>query len=113
MLAERPDLTALVAMNERAIPGTLQSFAERGWRLPDDFSLISVVSSARVADMSIPPLTTMTSPSAAIGQLSVAQLIRRLDGSEEVTQTVMPCRLEVRGSTGPARRSVAARNAMG
>lgn len=107
LLEARPELTALVAMNERAIPGVLQALAERGWRLPDDFSLISIVSSARVADMSVPPLTTMTSPSAAIGQLSVSQLIRRLEGSEEVAQIIMACRLEVRGSTGPARRSAA------
>lgn len=106
LLAECPDLTALIAMNERAIPGILHALGDRGWRLPADFSLVLVVSSARVADMSIPPLTTMTSPSAEIGRLSVAQLVRLLENPDEPPlQALLPCRLEVRGTTGPARRS--------
>jgi DNA-binding LacI/PurR family transcriptional regulator len=105
LLAGRPDLTALIAMNERAIPGVLQRVAEQGWRIPNDFSLISLVSSARAADMSIPPLTTLTSPSTQIGRMSAELLIKQLESDEHVTQQqLMPCKLEVRGSTGPVRQ---------
>lgn len=102
LLDECPDITAMVAMNERAIPGVLQAVGEQGWKVPEHFSLVSIVSSERVADMSVPPLTTMTSPSAEIGRLSVLQLIQQLDTKElEPPQMVIPCHLDVRGSSAP------------
>jgi DNA-binding LacI/PurR family transcriptional regulator len=105
LLAERPDLTALITMNERAIPGVMQAIADRGWRIPDDFSLVVVVSSARVAEMMMPPLTTTDSPTAELGRLGVELLIQQLEAEErEALQELVPCRLVVRGSSGPCRK---------
>ncbi len=58
LLAECPDLTALITMNERAVPGIMRAIADRGWRIPDDFSLVVIASSARMAEMMTPALTT-------------------------------------------------------
>jgi DNA-binding LacI/PurR family transcriptional regulator len=71
---------------------------------------MSLVSSARVAEMTLPPLTAMTPQSAELGRLGVEMLIEQLeDGHPELVQQLLPCRLVVRGSTGPspdtARRS--------
>jgi len=106
LLAECPDLTALVSMNERAIPGIMQALADRGWRIPDDFSLVVIVSSARVAEMMMPPLTTTDVPSAELGRLGVELLIEQLEAEEQdARQVLLPCRFVVRGSSGPCRRN--------
>jgi DNA-binding LacI/PurR family transcriptional regulator len=101
LLVECPDLTAMIAMNDRAIPGMLQALTEKGRCVPDDFSLIAAVSSARAAEMMMPPLTTMDPPSVELGRLGVELLIEQLEDQEEDTrQVLLPCQLVVRGSTG-------------
>ncbi len=105
LLAECPDLTALVSMNERAVPGVVQAVADRGWHIPDDFSLGVIVSSARMAEMTVPPLTTADAPAVEMGRLGAERLIQQLEAQEsDTTQTLLPCRLVVRGSSGPCRR---------
>jgi DNA-binding LacI/PurR family transcriptional regulator len=105
LLAECRDLTAIIAMNERAIPGVMQAIADRGWHIPEDFSLVAIVSSPRVAELMIPPLTTADAPSAELGHLGTELLIQQLEAEERDTQQVLlPCRLVVRGSSGPCRR---------
>ena len=110
LIAAHPEVTALATMNERATVGVMQAAGARGWRIPDDLSVVSLVSSARVAEMTLPPLTALTPQSAELGRLGVETLIGQLDGSHlELVQRLLPCRLVVRGSTGPspdtARRS--------
>ncbi|HEY0605199.1 MAG TPA: LacI family DNA-binding transcriptional regulator [Herpetosiphonaceae bacterium] len=105
LLAEHPGVTAFVVMNERALPGVMQAIAEHDWRIPDDFSLVSIVSSARVAEMMVPPLTTLEPPSGELGRLGVELLIQQLETQvQEAPQELLPCRLVVRGSSGPCRR---------
>lgn len=102
VLRQNPRLTALVTMNERALPGVMQAIADRGWRVPDDFSVVVLGSSPRLAEMMVPPLTTLDVPSAEMGRLGVELLIQQLEGQgAEVPQVLLPCRLSVRGSSGP------------
>jgi len=106
LLDECPDLTALVAMNERAVPGVMQAIVDRGWCIPDDFSLVVIVSSAHMAEMTMPPLTTADAPTAELGRLGAELLIQQLEEQEKcVTQVLLPCRLVARGSSGPCRRN--------
>jgi LacI family transcriptional regulator len=106
LLAEYPDLTSLVVMNERAMPGIIQAIFDRGWNIPDDFSLVGVVSSAHAAEMMRPPLTTMDVQTKELGHLGVELLIRQLDGqTSENRQVLVPCKLTVRGSSGVCRRN--------
>jgi DNA-binding LacI/PurR family transcriptional regulator len=107
LLAECPDLTAIVAMNERAVPGIMQAVADLGWSVPDDFSLVGVISSAHVAEMTVPPLTTADAPTAELGRMGAELLIQQLEAQEpSAVQELLPCRLVVRGSSGPGRRTV-------
>jgi DNA-binding LacI/PurR family transcriptional regulator len=104
LMEERPSLTALVAMNDRALPGVLRALADRSLAVPRDFSLMAVVSSARAAEMFMPPLTTLDLPSQALGKLATERLIDRLEGGDsEVHQALLPCILVERGSAGPRR----------
>lgn len=102
LLAEHPDLTAIIAVNERAVPGVIRAIADRGWRIPADFSIVVIVSSARLAEMMTPALTTADAPAAELGRLATETLIRQLETQEQNTlQITIPCRLVVRGSSGP------------
>jgi DNA-binding LacI/PurR family transcriptional regulator len=104
LIAAEPRLTALVAMNEGATVGSMHAIASRGWRVPDDFAIVSIASTARAAEMTQPALTTMEAPSAELGRTGVEALLRQLDDDTEPLQRVLPCRLVVRGSSGPRRQ---------
>ena len=105
MLAEDPDLTALITINDRAVPGVMQSITDRGWRIPDDFSLVVVGSSASVAELMTPPVTTVEPKNAEMGRLGVELLIQQLEESNQGdTQILLPYRLVERGTSGPCRR---------
>ena len=71
LLDEHPDLTALITMNERAVPGVLQALHERNWTVPDDFSVVVIVTSRTIAEMMIPPLTTLEAMTVGMGRLGV------------------------------------------
>jgi DNA-binding LacI/PurR family transcriptional regulator len=103
LLAELPALSALVMMNERASAGVLSAGASHGLMVPRDYSVVSIVSSSRVAEMTYPPLTALSPPTAQLGRLGVEMLIERLDGgSAPPVRELLPCVLHARGSTGPA-----------
>ena len=103
LIRAHPEVTALASMNERATVGVMQAAASRGWKIPDDLSVVSLVSSARVAEMTLPPLTALTPQSAELGRLGVETLIGQLEEEHyELVQRLLPCRLVVRGSTGPS-----------
>lgn len=105
LLSECPHLTALVAMNDRAIPGVMQAIAEHGWQIPADFSIVAIVSSKRMAEMMMPTLTTSDAPTAELGSMGARLLIEQLESQNQATQQVsLPCHLVVRGSSGPCRR---------
>lgn len=107
LFAQRPDLTALITMNERAVPGIMRAIAEQGWRIPDDFSLVVIVSSPRMAEMMNPALTSSDIAAAELSRLSVELLIQQLEAKErEPLQKLIPCRLVIRGSTGACLRNV-------
>ena len=102
LLDEHPDLTAIVTMNERAVPGVLHAIHDRNWTVPDDFSLVVIVTSRTIAEMMIPPLTTLEAETGGMGRLGVELLINQLEGRpQEQSQVLLPCRLVVRHSTGP------------
>jgi DNA-binding LacI/PurR family transcriptional regulator len=105
LLQAHPDLTAIVSMNERAIPGVIRAISERGWKIPDDFSLVALVSSVRMTEMMVPKVTTMEPPSAELGRLAIGLLIKHLEGNgDENPRILIPCRLIVGDSSGPCRR---------
>jgi DNA-binding LacI/PurR family transcriptional regulator len=105
LTAAAPGLTGLIVMNERAGAGVLASILQQGGRVPEDYSVLSVASSERVAEMTYPPLTTYHPPAAELGRLGVQVLIDRLEGREvPLVQQLIPCRLVLRDSTGPAAR---------
>lgn len=103
LFEREPGLTAFVTMNEIATFGVTAELASRGLRIPEDVSVLGIVTSPGVGAMSNPPLTTLHSPGAALGRLGVRALLALLEGKEAGFEPVLvPCVLEPGGSTGPA-----------
>jgi len=89
-------------MNENAVIGAVTELVARGLVVPQDFSVLSIVSTPLVAELVQPALTTLHSPGAALGRLGVQSLLDQLDGRDPVGGPVLlPCRWEAGHSTGP------------
>lgn len=105
LLNEHPDVTAIVAMNDRALPGIMHAVTARGLKIPQDVSLIALVSSVRMAEMMVPKLTTLEPPSAELGQLATELLIKHLEGNgTKDPRILIPCHLILGESTGPCKK---------
>lgn len=103
LLDEEPGLTALVLMNEVATFGAVAELHDRGYVVPRDMSVLSIVTSPGVGAMTNPPLTTMHAPGSELGRLGVQALLTLLEGSDgAVSPVLISCRFEAGASTGPA-----------
>jgi len=101
-----PRLTGVLVMNENAALGILAELREAALDVPWDVSVVSMVTSEAVADLASPALTAMTSPGAAVGAAATRVLLRRLaDGATSTYEELLPCVLEVRGTTAESRRN--------
>lgn len=108
LLKQHPEITALVTPQDYGVPGILKAITAQGLRIPDDISVVALLDED-VAGMTTPPLTALSFKSKELGFKAVDMLIAQLDGdSSEPQQVLVPSTLHVRGSTGPARESIAA-----
>lgn len=104
LLEAEPGLTAIITMNELATFGVYAELASRGLSIPDDVSVLGVVTSPGVGTLSYPPLTTMHSPGAELGRLAVDCLLSQLEPARTpVPNQLIPCVLAPGMSIGPAR----------
>ena len=100
--AEHPALTAVILMNEHAAPGFMTGLARAGVRAPADLSVLSLGSSAYMAEMTDPPLTYLRTPGPELGELGFDALAARLEDPERApTQTLVPCDFVAGGTIGP------------
>jgi len=105
ILDERPGTTAFVTMNETATFGVTQALRDRRLRVPDDVSVLAVVTSPEVGAMYNPPLTTMRAPGRALARRSVEELLAALDSTTyREAPRLVTCVLSPGASTGPAPR---------
>jgi len=102
LIAEDPQLTAIITHNVYSAPGMVQAIINHGYRIPEDFSVIVGPTSPQMAEIVTPLLSSLDLPIAEMSRLGVRQLIQQLEGGEpELTQVLIPCHLTLRGSTGP------------
>ncbi|MCL1869411.1 MAG: LacI family DNA-binding transcriptional regulator [Promicromonosporaceae bacterium] len=104
LLDAEPRLSAVITMNEYATFGVVAELQRRGLSVPDDVSILSIVSSPGVGEMSNPPLTTMHAPGAELGRQGVLRLLSVIaDGTPDLPQVLVPCSLEEGGTVSRAR----------
>jgi LacI family transcriptional regulator len=110
LLQAVPDLTAMVAANDRLAIGCYDALEARGLRCPEDVSVVGF-NDMPFIDRLRPPLTSVRVPQREIGTVAADLLLARLaDGSQVVREVLLEPTLVVRGSTAaPRRRRRAAR----
>lgn len=104
LLDENPHLTAIVTPQENCVVGILKAIRAQGLRVPDDISVVGLLSDS-MSELATPPLTTINFPAADMGREAARILLEHLSGTLPTPQQVLiRPELVVRGSTGPARQ---------
>lgn len=97
------EATAVVTFNDLLAIGVIRRLHARGISVPGD---ISVLGNDDIfgADFCHPPLTTLAAPIETAGRAAVDLLLAALagDSAESRRQVILPTRLTIRDSTGPA-----------
>jgi DNA-binding LacI/PurR family transcriptional regulator len=102
LLAENPQLTAIITSQDIAVTGIIKAVQNRDLRIPED---ISIVASAieQMAELTTPPLTTINCQAEAASFQAAMLLIEQLEGNSDGERHILfPFELAVRGSTGNA-----------
>jgi LacI family transcriptional regulator len=103
LLASGHPFTAVVAGNDLMALGCIDALREHGLDCPGDVSVVGV-NDMDWSDRFSPPLTTVHLPHYELGSTAAELLLEELAGEapRPPRQLVLPTRLVVRGSTGPA-----------
>jgi LacI family transcriptional regulator, repressor for deo operon, udp, cdd, tsx, nupC, and nupG len=99
-------VTACLFFNDLLAIGSLQRFAERGVRVPEDMSVVGC-DDIFGADFCHPPLTTLTAPIEHAGRVATNMLLAGLQTADidvpaPRQREKLPTHLTIRRSTGPA-----------
>jgi DNA-binding LacI/PurR family transcriptional regulator len=104
---DRPDVTAIVSVNEKALVGIMDGINRSGLAVPNDLSIVALLSSAETAETSVPSLTTVSPPPDEMGREAMRYLVECLDSDTRAgRQLLVPSQLVVRESTGAVQRQV-------
>ncbi len=98
---DRP--TAFVCLNDMTAIGAMRALSARGFRVPQDVSVIGFdnIPFCEVCD---PPLTTIDQHAYAIGEMSTKLIIERIENEDanQCSLTLQPTLVERRSTSSPA-----------
>ncbi len=104
LLEKQPGISGVIVGNELIYSGAYQAFQEMGLKVPEDVSVIGVMSS-RSAEKYTPKVTTIAIPSIEMGRLGAEFLIQQLEDPHfKPQQMLLPPDFIVRQSTGPHKK---------
>jgi LacI family transcriptional regulator len=92
--------TAVVAYSDAVAAGALRAIYEARLRVPDDISVIGF--DDVIAEICVPPLTSVAPPKKELGQAALTLLLEQMDGQPR-RSVVLATTLTCRASTGRAR----------
>lgn len=99
-LGANPQVTAIFVANDEMAFGLIRGLNDRGKRVPEDVSVVSV-DNIELAPYASPPLTTVAQPFHALSQAAVERLVSTLESGgnpvEELPEAIQP-KLVVRHS---------------
>jgi DNA-binding LacI/PurR family transcriptional regulator len=103
LLARDPSVSAAIVMQDASIGGVFQALHSLGLRIPEDFSIVTLLSK-RSAEMMTPMLTAIDFPAAEMGRRGTEMLIQQLEGNLIApVQQLLRVGLTIRQSSGPYR----------
>jgi len=103
LLAVRPRPTAVICGNDLLAVAAIAACADQGLDVPRDIS-VAGFGNMEIAALQSPPLTTIRSPIAAIGEAAAKQMLACLAGEDVPSKVEFEAELIVRASTGPIQR---------
>ena len=90
--------TAFFADNDMIALGCMKAFQEKGYRIPDDISMIGF-DDLPFSEISSPRLSTMRVPNTEMGMLAVRRIVDMINGRDTIAVKVQVCpKLIVRDS---------------
>ena len=102
LLKRRPDVTAVLATNDKMAIGAMHLLHRRSVRVPEDVSLIGFDDLPQAAFVR-PSLTTIHLPLYEVGRLACRRLVERVQGKLPAVAETLGTHLVVRDSTAMAR----------
>jgi len=102
LLEAAPDLSAVATLVGNTQAGVLRALHAHGRAVPEDCSVVCL-STASLAEWSIPRLTSVDMPLAEMGRVGTEMLLQKMAGETTVQQVLFPAHLSVRESTAPPR----------
>ena len=102
IIAENPDLTALIAVNEEIALGAMHEAIASGFRVPEDFSIAGFDTSV-YSTYTTPSLTSVSHPAQEAGQKGAEAIAAFLKGANagQLVREILPTHLIPGTSTGP------------
>jgi len=105
MLDEHREVTAVVVPQEVAVIGLLRAVQERGLRIPDDLSVVTMLGEMP-SQLATPSFTSIAFPAEEMGSAAARMLLDRLtNGGSNNEQVWIKPSLTVRGSTAAPRNA--------
>lgn len=89
MKKQLPDVTAIFAASDEIAMGVLSSAYQLGIKVPEDLSVIGF-DNLNLAEMTIPPLTTIGQPLVKMGEVAAQMLFKILETGEIPESRIMP-----------------------
>ena len=81
LMEAKSDITAIFCANDNTAIGAIKAIREKGYRIPEDISIIGV-DDIETAQYLSPMLTTVHIPTEEMGQLAAKILIDRINGTQ-------------------------------
>ena len=103
LLAEKPDLTAIMGTNDRMAIGAMRYLHTHAARIPDDVSVMGM-DDTKAGRFTTPGLTTIRLDLYEIGRQACARLLEMVQGRRSSCQEFIQASLVERESTAPARQ---------
>lgn len=88
LLKENNEFTAIFASSDDMAVGALSEAYAKGIKIPDEISIIGY-DNTQVAEMAIPPLTTVAQPLYSMGEKAVEKLFSIIENNEDIQSTIM------------------------
>ncbi|MFC0272189.1 LacI family DNA-binding transcriptional regulator [Metabacillus herbersteinensis] len=89
ILVKKLDVTAIFASSDEMALGVLTTAHQKGIKIPDDFSVMGY-DDLKLAQMSIPQLTTVAQPLYNMGKSAASMLFEMIATGEQVQSRIMP-----------------------
>jgi LacI family transcriptional regulator len=98
LLAAEKTPTAIFAGNDMMAIGAIKEIKAQGLRVPKDIAVVGF-DDIEFSSIYEPSLTTVRTNKKLMGEIAVQELIRQMNGSEEVKEIKLPTELIIREST--------------